>query len=66
MKFTIEVLRIGDESVEVLNRAELNAIGPRWDKARAQELLRTWKKRGANGARVVNKAGQQIYYWRED
>ena len=66
MKFTIEILRIGDDCVEVLNRAEVHAIGPKWVKTRAQELLKAWKERSANGARVVNQTGQQVYYWRED
>lgn len=66
MKFTIEVLRIGDDSVEVLNRTEFQAIGPKWVKTRAQKLLRVWKIKSANGARVFNQTGQQVYYWRED
>jgi hypothetical protein len=66
MKFTIEVLRIGDGSVEVLYRTEFQALGPKWVKTRAQELLNAWKQRSANGARVVNQVGQQVYYWRED
>jgi hypothetical protein len=60
------VLRIGANDIEVLDRVEFRAVGPKWVKTRAQELLRTWKGRSANGARVVNQAGQQVYYWRED
>jgi hypothetical protein len=66
MKFTIEVLRIGDKSVEVLYRAGVSAIGPRGVKTRAQELLKAWKTRNANGARIANQTGQQVYHWRED
>ena len=66
MKFTIEVLRIGDDTEKVLNRSEFDAIGPKWVKTRAQGLLKDWKQRSANGVRIVNRAGKQVYYWRED
>jgi hypothetical protein len=35
-------------------------------KTRAQAVLNAWKKRGANGIRVLNRGGQQVYRWRED
>jgi hypothetical protein len=66
MKFTIEVLRIGDGAKEILGRSEHDAIVPKWMKTRAQAVLNAWKKRGANGIRVLNRGGQQVYRWRED
>ena len=60
MKFTIEVLRIGDGAEEILGRSEHDAIAPKWMKTRAQAVLNAWKKRGANGIRVLNRGGQQV------
>ena len=57
MKFTIEVLRIGDGAEEILGRSEHDAIAPKWMKTRAQAVLNAWKKRGANGIRVLNRGG---------
>ena len=58
MKFTIEVLHIGDGAEEILARSEHDAIAPKWMKTRAQAVLSARKKRGATG--------QQVYRWRED
>jgi hypothetical protein len=66
MKFTIEVLHIGDGAEEILARLEHDAIAPKWMRTRAQAVLNAWKKRGANGIRVLNRGGQQVYRWRED
>jgi hypothetical protein len=43
MKFTIEVLRIGDGAEEILGRSEHDAIAPKWMKTRAQPVLNAWK-----------------------
>ena len=39
MKFTIEVLHIGDGADEILARSEHDAIAPKWMKTRAQAVL---------------------------
>jgi len=57
---------IGDGAEEILARSEHDAIAPKWMKTRAQAVLNAWKKRGANGIRVLNRGGQQVYRWRED
>jgi hypothetical protein len=31
----------------------------------ARALLKLWKNRGANGARILNRAGEAIYDWKE-
>jgi hypothetical protein len=59
MKFTIEVLRIGDGAEEILARSEHDAIAPKWMKTRAQTVLNAWKKRGANGIRVLNRGASR-------
>jgi hypothetical protein len=66
MKLIIELLRIGNETMEVLTRAEVNVISPKWAKARAHMVLNSWKQRNANAVRIVNREGAQIYYCRED
>jgi hypothetical protein len=66
MKFIIEVLRIGAGAEEILAQSHHDAIAPRWMKTRAQAILNAWKKRGANGVRVLNRSGDQVYRWRED
>ena len=66
MRLIIEVVRFGDTGEEVLHRAKVNVISPKWAKTRAQRLINEWKPRVANGARIVNAAGQQVYNWRED
>lgn len=51
MKSTIEVLRIGSETEEVLYRNHIDVISPKWVKARAHQLLKLWEPRNANGVR---------------
>ena len=65
MKFTIEIVRNKAGEVEVLHRATIDAISPKWAKGAAANLMRAWRHRGADGARIVNRAGEEIYRWTE-
>jgi hypothetical protein len=65
MKFTIEILQIAEGAEQVLYRLGLRAISPRWAKNKAQVLLSSWKARGANGVRILNGSGQELYRWTE-
>jgi hypothetical protein len=65
MKFTIEILRVTEEVEQVLYRLGLRTISPRWAKNKAQILLSSWKARGANGVRILNGSGQELYRWTE-
>jgi len=67
MKYTIEIARFKDDGTyDVLHRASSNAIGPKWAKAKAQTLLQSYRGRGANGARITNHHGEEVYHWRGD
>ena len=61
--FTIEIVRSKAGEVEVLHRTTIDAISPKWAKGAAVNLMRSWRHRGADGARVVNRAGEEIYRW---
>jgi hypothetical protein len=62
VKFTIEIYATAnDESGEPLHRASVSAISPLGARKEARRLLIVWKKRGANGGRVLNGQGQTVY-----
>jgi hypothetical protein len=65
MKFTIEILRAAEGVEQVLSRSVFRAISPRGAKNKAQILLSSWKARGANGVRILNGSGQELYHWTE-
>jgi hypothetical protein len=66
MKITIEVVRVDGTGEEVLHRATVNVISPKWAQARAQRLINGWKARDANGVRILNPERHRVYNWRED
>lgn len=62
MKFTVEVVRTGDRGCEnVLHRVTVEEISPRRAKTKADQLLGTWRQRGASAARVLNPRGEELY-----
>ena len=62
MKFTIEVLHSrGAGREEVLYHASVDEISPKRAKVKADQLLGTWRGRGASRARVLNHQGEEIY-----
>jgi hypothetical protein len=67
VKFTIEIYSIGDDgsSETILRRTTIVAINPLRARKEAQYLLSAWKRRHANGARVINSQGQTVYNWSE-
>ena len=66
MRFTIEILR-ADECMhsKVLFRSAVEGISPKWAKTKAAALLGAWRNRGANGARILNRNGEELYSWWE-
>lgn len=64
MKFTIEIVCNLDGALTVLYRSAVEGISPKWAKTKATTLLDAWRPRGANGARVLNRNGEELY-WHE-
>ena len=65
MKFVIEITRGADPEATVVHRSIIDAISPKWAKSTAATLLKAWKHKGADGIRIINHSGQEIYRWRE-
>ena len=66
MRFTIEIVRLNDGgSVRVLHRSVVDGISPKWAKTKATTLLDAWRPRGANGTRILNRHGEQLYSWQD-
>jgi hypothetical protein len=63
VRFTIEIVSKDAEHSRVLYRTTIEAIGPKGALSTATTLLAAWRRRGATGARVLNRAGEQIYNW---
>jgi hypothetical protein len=63
MKFTVEIFRMDAAGVSVLHRSAMDGISPKWAKTRATTLLNAWRHRGANGVRVLNAKGEEVYNW---
>jgi hypothetical protein len=62
MKFTIEVVRaVEGGRGEVLHRASMDEISPKWVKVKADQLLKVWRSRGALSVRVLNVRGEELY-----
>ena len=62
MKFTIEIIQYDDDGTRrVLHRFASNSTTPARVKARAESLLR--RARGANGIRITDQRGQELYNW---
>jgi len=62
MKYTIEILRdAADGREQLLHRATVEEISPRWVKTRAKQLLGGWRHRAASVARVLNRHGEELY-----
>ena len=62
MKFTIEIYSTaGDGSEWLLHRTTVVAINPLGARKEAIHLVAEWKRRRANGARVLNAQGQQLF-----
>ena len=62
MVFTIEVLRSGETgSEEVLHRAKVDEISPKRARTKAEQLLTTWRSRGATSMRILNPRGETLY-----
>ena len=66
VKFAIEITgRSGGRVTEVIHRSTVNVISPRGAMTAARAVLKLWKNRGANGARILNRAGEAIHDWKE-
>jgi hypothetical protein len=65
VKFTIEIVRAKAGAVEVLIARRSMRSARKWAKGAAANLMRAWRHRGADGARIVNRAGEEIYRWAE-
>jgi hypothetical protein len=65
VKFVIEITRGSDHETTVAHRSTIDAISPKGAMSAAISLLKTWKHKGADGARITNRAGQEIYRWKE-
>jgi hypothetical protein len=64
VKYTIEILRISSiGEPNVLHRESAITVAPRWAQSRAEQLLKKHRQRGANGIRITNPRGQQLYRW---
>ena len=62
MKFTIEVVRANEGGrEEVMHSVAIDAISPRRAKTKADELVRTWRGRGASAALVFNNRREELY-----
>jgi hypothetical protein len=64
MKFSIEILRISDNKARLLHRVWIEASSPEEAMAKAVDLLDSWRHSRANGARVRNQVGNEIYLLR--
>jgi len=65
VKYTIEIVRHDNNGTrKVLHRFASKAISPGLVKAKAETLLR--RARDANGVRITNHRGQEIYNWRKE
>jgi hypothetical protein len=66
MRFAIEILRADERThSKVLFRSAIEGISPKWAKTKAATLLDAWRNRGANGVRILNRSGEELYCWRE-
>ena len=62
MKFTIEVVRsLEGGRQEIMHTVSIDAISPRRAKTKADELVRTWRGRGASAALVFNHRREELY-----
>jgi hypothetical protein len=65
MKYTIEIVWHDDDGTrKVLRRFASKAVSLPPVKAKGQNLLR--RARDANGFRIANHRGEEIYSWRKD
>lgn len=65
MKYTIEIVRHDDDGTrKVLRRFASKAMNPSAVKAKGQLLLR--RAQDANGFRIADNRGEEIYSWRRD
>ena len=65
MKFTIVITRRDGDEEKVIRRSNVNVLGPKGAMTAAMALLKSSKNQGANGARVLNRAGEEVYHWKE-
>ena len=66
MKYTIEIVRHDDDGTrKVLHRFASDANSPVIVKAEATRLLRR-RAREANGVRITNHRGLEVYNWRAE
>jgi hypothetical protein len=62
MRFTIEVVRVGEGGrEEVLHRVTVDEINPKRVKVKSEQLLSFWRSRGASSTRVFNPRGEKLY-----
>ena len=65
VKFIIEITRRDGDGEKVIRRSTVNVIGPKGAMTAAMALLKSSKNQGANGARVLNRASEEVYRWEE-
>jgi len=60
--FTIRIYAATSDGLEtLLHETTVSAISPLGARKEAHRLLAAWKKRGANGASVLNGQAQALY-----
>jgi hypothetical protein len=62
VKFTIEIYAMVDGGAETrVHRTTVSAITPLGARKEARRLLAEWKRRGANGARILNVLAETVF-----
>lgn len=62
MRFSIEIYTVSPDGAEgILHRESVDTINLVDARKEAERLFASWKKRNANGARVLNSEGQEIF-----
>lgn len=53
MRFIVQIVRTDAKGEEVLGRVEIDELGAKRARARAQLLMGAWRKDGANSFRLI-------------